>query len=584
MTDVRITGNIEGWTNVRNGPRFSDTPAGFWLRQGDQIEISGFTIDPNASESKWEWRYRFERDDETLWCPAHRVSVLPTQLQQLPFVEYDGLENPTAIILKKMGIVAFDDTSLEDAVAVVQALWDVPVRDREIRTFEGAQKVASYVDVLAQYAVRLGSEFGGEWEIREIEQVVNSVRQTAKITAQLVRDVTGVYSETLAFQMMYGPLTIRRNPRDSVNPSGRSTWYARNSGGYEIILGDLVFFEGERQLRMMRSRGIRLFYTTEQLIAHEIAHVINFRYNIMIDDIVYDVDDYYEDHLQNADGMASDAGYGFAARSSDEEWETVTDAIANYNMDALPATELGEKRREQMYRLLKATVDYNFQHDDGIGTIERLLRWRRSVLERLQDAILLMDFDAIEKLRLGEAPTAPIPVTRTALIAQPKQPSAIESFVTEIRQQFPTLQHSEIAPHFTLFFLTLEGLTLEAWEAHLAKVTVGHRVINFAIRCALVMPEANSEKYHVFLVPDEGLSQLVKLHDEIYTDQLAAKLRPDIPFIPHITVGYSTDVQLARKAAQAINNQNVVLRGVLDTLELLQDSGSGFQMTYTIKL
>lgn len=84
--------------------------------------------------------------------------------------------------------------------------------------------------------------------------------------------------------------------------------------------------------------------------------------------------------------------------------------------------------------------------------------------------------------------------------------------------------------------------------------------------------------------PDEGLSQLVKLHDDPDADKLAPKLRLDVPFVPHVMVGYSTDAQLCRQVAQAINGRNVVLRGVIDTLQLLQDRGAGLEAVHTVIL
>jgi len=42
----------------------------------------------------------------------------------------------------------------------------------------------------------------------------------------------------------------------------------------------------------------------------------------------------------------------------------------------------------------------------------------------------------------------------------------------------------------------------------------------------------------LFLVADAGRDRLVLLHDQLYTGMLRPLLREDIPFVPHISLGY----------------------------------------------
>lgn len=53
----------------------------------------------------------------------------------------------------------------------------------------------------------------------------------------------------------------------------------------------------------------------------------------------------------------------------------------------------------------------------------------------------------------------------------------------------------------------------------------------------------------VLLVQDEGFSEVVRLHDKLYTVILALELRLDIPFYPHIGIGSSTDVLACKRLA-----------------------------------
>jgi 2'-5' RNA ligase len=69
-------------------------------------------------------------------------------------------------------------------------------------------------------------------------------------------------------------------------------------------------------------------------------------------------------------------------------------------------------------------------------------------------------------------------------------------------------------------------------------------------------------------VPDEGFSQIVRLHDQLYGSILAPHLRLDLPFIPHITVGYTTDGEACHLAAKAINAEKIEFAGRIDRLTL----------------
>jgi 2'-5' RNA ligase len=94
----------------------------------------------------------------------------------------------------------------------------------------------------------------------------------------------------------------------------------------------------------------------------------------------------------------------------------------------------------------------------------------------------------------------------------------------------------------------------------------------------------SSPNVYVLLVPDEGFSGIVKLHDRLYTGLLADRLRLDIPFIPHVTIGYSTDIHLCKSAVDDLNGQDFEIEGVIDQLELVRIEGSTYETIYHFQL
>ena len=52
----------------------------------------------------------------------------------------------------------------------------------------------------------------------------------------------------------------------------------------------------------------------------------------------------------------------------------------------------------------------------------------------------------------------------------------------------------------------------------------------------MIIKDVFSSLTHLFLVPNEGCSAFVILHDPLYTGSLTDSLRLDIPFISHLTI------------------------------------------------
>lgn len=136
------------------------------------------------------------------------------------------------------------------------------------------------------------------------------------------------------------------------------------------------------------------------------------------------------------------------------------------------------------------------------------------------------------------------------------------------RAQFPEMDYSVVAPHFTLVF-PLEGVGADALIAHIQSQAQQVAPFEISLRCALVVDDVTTSLTHVFLVPDEGFSAVVRLHDRFYTSILAPHLRLDVPFIPHVTVGYSTRPLLCKQVADAINAEEFTFTGWVRMLDIL---------------
>ena len=111
-----------------------------------------------------------------------------------------------------------------------------------------------------------------------------------------------------------------------------------------------------------------------------------------------------------------------------------------------------------------------------------------------------------------------------------------------------------IPPHLTLVFPST-AFNIDELRQETSKLVRGFEPFRVVLRSAIVMPEVGNSRSHahVFLVPDEGFSQIVRLHDRLYSGILANELRLDIPYIPHLTVAAGLHLTHAKSVADDLN-------------------------------
>ncbi len=154
------------------------------------------------------------------------------------------------------------------------------------------------------------------------------------------------------------------------------------------------------------------------------------------------------------------------------------------------------------------------------------------------------------------------------VLAYPKISKKDFEFIQNYRKANDPKYFKVVDPHFTIVFAT-SNFTENDFVDEVAKQTNGIQKFDFKIRCATINEDDSHEYYHEFLVPDEGYSQIVKLHDKLYSGAFFDNLRFDIDFIPHIGVGNSTDVHVCKKNVDTLNAQNVFIEGSVDTLDIV---------------
>lgn len=159
-----------------------------------------------------------------------------------------------------------------------------------------------------------------------------------------------------------------------------------------------------------------------------------------------------------------------------------------------------------------------------------------------------------------------------AVISYPKFIPNNESLIPVTRAIYPNLTYPKFESHFTFVF-PQGSIGADSLMRHVKAIAVDQAQIPFVIRRAEAVQDKLSANTYLFLVPDEGYDAIIHLHNMLYTSALAGELRADIPFIPHITIGYAADGAYCQQAADAMNAEPFEMRGVVDRLDVVEVEG-----------
>lgn len=168
------------------------------------------------------------------------------------------------------------------------------------------------------------------------------------------------------------------------------------------------------------------------------------------------------------------------------------------------------------------------------------------------------------------------------VVAYPILKAVDRDWIQAIRRQSDP-QHGIIDPHFTLVFPT-DQVDRESVESHLQACIWRSIQFRFVLRSALAVKDANGTQSHLFLVPDEGFSNLVRLHDRLYSGPLKAALNLQIPFIPHITAGAFDNVEDCKHAADILNQRLFTIEGTIEQVTLLSIGPDGITQLSAIDI
>jgi 2'-5' RNA ligase len=169
------------------------------------------------------------------------------------------------------------------------------------------------------------------------------------------------------------------------------------------------------------------------------------------------------------------------------------------------------------------------------------------------------------------------------VLAYPEISNSDFQIIQDYRKVNDELFYDVVKPHFTLVFPVF-SLSETDFIAEIKKQTIHLTCFNFSIRCSTVNKDAFSDYYHTLLVPDEGYSNIIKIHDKLYGNKLIDELRLDIDFVPHIAIGNSLDKNKCKRMTDEWNNKNFEINGRVTKLTIVAFENNVVSKLTEIKL
>jgi hypothetical protein len=146
------------------------------------------------------------------------------------------------------------------------------------------------------------------------------------------------------------------------------------------------------------------------------------------------------------------------------------------------------------------------------------------------------------------------------------------SWIQSVRAEHDRLYYHVIEPHISLVFPTdmiVESVLLDHARRHAA----AHPAFEAVFRCAVLGDLDFQDHAHAFLVPDEGFSKIVHLHDKLYTGPLAPELRLDLPFLPHIGIANTPTPKACKSVVDRLNAMQFVIRARIESFHVIGFDG-----------
>ena len=146
-------------------------------------------------------------------------------------------------------------------------------------------------------------------------------------------------------------------------------------------------------------------------------------------------------------------------------------------------------------------------------------------------------------------------------------------FIRSFRREYDLPFRDVVDHHFTVVF-GISDVSKQDYVDHVRAKLSGQKKIEFICRYAALGDDSESDDFYVFLTPDEGLSDICRVHDKLYSHLLKKYHRVEIPYIPHIGIATMPDAQRIQSLCDELNSQSLCISGALERATVCEYDGT----------
>jgi len=169
------------------------------------------------------------------------------------------------------------------------------------------------------------------------------------------------------------------------------------------------------------------------------------------------------------------------------------------------------------------------------------------------------------------------------VIAYPKFQQSDFDWIQEYRSQHDN-QFSLVKPHFSIVF-GVHNMDRASFLKEVRQQVKDVKMFDVDMRVATMTQYHDGSHYQEFLIPDTGYSNIVKLHDQLYSGLFKPYLRFDITYIPHIAIGYSEDPYASKKRIDELNEgSGIAIHGHINGVDIIEHVDGTVSTIETITL
>ena len=144
-------------------------------------------------------------------------------------------------------------------------------------------------------------------------------------------------------------------------------------------------------------------------------------------------------------------------------------------------------------------------------------------------------------------------------------PDIDKSRINQLRKRYDP-QVDLIEPHITVVFPLPESVGEQRLASHIDGILRNWRPFPIRLKGLL-----HSSDDYLFLLLADGSTNVIRLHDELYTGMLAPYHKDDRPFVPHVTLGvFSEDTDRCARVLLEAERMELEYNSYVDRFHLVK--------------